>query len=411
MELEERISLFREMVLCCHNLYFWTFDMNLNLLETNCPEAEIAQHLFLSGDSRKTLLTYAGKHGKPIIMTNSFGLMWAAVPHSEGEGWGRIFILGPFFSSDLTDRMLANAISGLRPAASVRRQAESLLRSLPILSQSRCYEYVIMLYYCITGERITVSDMHYQESEEAEMLPASAAKGHADIHGTYAMEQEMVRMVREGNLGIQKHMSRIAITGNIGKLSSNPLQQMKNAVLVCIVLFSRAAIEGGLSPEISMTIADHYFQSVETCKNLQELQTLARTMQDDYVTRVHRIRSSALSRPIREACDYIDLHLEENPSIGRIAEHTKYSESYLCRRFKEETGSPVGTYVMCRRLERAADLLLGSRLTVREISERLNFCSPSNFSSHFKSVYGCVPSEWLKKKGVIGENNISSGNP
>lgn len=403
MDIEQRLALFREMVLCCHNLYFWTYDLELNLLETNCPDVEMVQHMFHMGNGRETLLSYAEEHSEPIIMTNALGLIWIAIPQHTEDSWGRIYFLGPFLAADLSEEKMKAALSKFRVNAAVFEQAEHFLQSLPILSLNRYFEYAVMMHYCITGERISVSDLHFQESEEAGQLSGQKVKQTTDIHGTYAMEQEMVRMVREGNLNIQKHISRMAVTGNIGKLSDDPHQQMKNALFVCITLFSRAAIEGGLSPEVSLTLSDHYFQSVETCKNMQELQVIARTMQDDYVMRVHRIRNSTVSKPIQEVCDYINLHLEENPSLNRISRHAKYSESYLSRKFREEMGVPVGTYIMQRRLERATDLLRNNKLTIKEISERLNFCSTSNFSKHFKDVYGVVPSEWREQNAKKGK--------
>lgn len=396
MELENRLALFRGMVQCCHNLYFWVYDLELRLLESDCPDVEMVQHMLRMGDSRETLLAFAPENDKPIIMTNSFGLMWIAIPRHFEDGRGRIYILGPFFTADLTEEALEAVMSRFTVSPAILEPAKRFLQSLPILSQSRLFEYAMMLYYCITGEKVSVSDLHYQESEPAVRQSAAPSRHPADIHGTYVLEQEMVRMVREGNLNYQKHMSRIAVTGTLGKLSDDPDRQLKNAVLVCIILFSRAAIEGGLSPEVAMTLTDHYFQGVENCKNLQDLQTLARTMQDDFVLRVHRIRNSALSKPIREVCDYIDLHLEDPPSLAQISEATKYSESYLSRKFKDEMGVSVGTYVMHRRLERVTDLLANSDLTVKDICERLKFCSSSYLSKQFKAAYGVKPSEWRK---------------
>jgi len=220
------------------------------------------------------------------------------------------------------------------------------------------------------------------------------------MHGTYEMEQQMVRMVREGNLDYKRHMDRIALAGSMGQLSrsGDQIRQMKNAVLVCIILFSRAAIEGGLAPEISMTLTDHYFQSVEACKSLPELTEIAMTMQDDFVLRVHKCRNSSLSKPVQECCDYIDLHMEEPFTLGDMAEKLRYSEVYLCRKFKEETGKTFRDYVRSRKLERAKDMMANNSLPIKEISERLGFCSLSYFGKSFKEAYGMSPSEWRQKK-------------
>ena len=147
-----------------------------------------------------------------------------------------------------------------------------------------------------------------------------------------------------------------------------------------------------------MTLTDHYFQSVETCKNMQELQVIARTMQDDFVQRVHRMRSSKLSRPIQECCDYLDLHIEEELTLRQMAAHLGYSEYYLSHKFRQEMGMSFREYLTRRRLSKAPDLLRNHALTIKDISERLRFCSQSYFAEQFREVYGVSPSEWRARQ-------------
>ena len=394
MNTDERVKLFGEMVLSCHPLYLWTFDPQLKLLESNFPDAQALNALFAEQSQQQLLTDYVRSHRKPILMTNTIGTIWTALPRWEEGFLFRVYVLGPVFTDDSAVRNLDAVLRRLRLTVSQREQAAAFLRELPVISLNRVFEYAIMLYYCVTGEQISVSDLHYQESETPAKRPARKPQ-RTDNHGTYAMEQEMVRMVREGNLDIQKHMNRLAVTGSIGKLAgSDPSRQMKNAVLVCIVLFSRAAIEGGLSPEIAMTLTDHYFQSVEACHSVTELTEIATTMQNDFVQRVHRCRTQRLSKPIAELCDYIHLHLEEELTLHGMAEQLKYSEYYLSRKFKQEIGTTVKDYIRSKRLEQAKLLLIDPSLEIRDISERLHFCSQSYFAESFRRQYGLSPSEW-----------------
>ena len=80
-----------------------------------------------------------------------------------------------------------------------------------------------------------------------------------------------------------------------------------------------------------------------------------------------------------------------------MAGQLKYSEYYLSRKFKQEMGVSFKDYLARRRLSRAKDLLRNNALTVREISERMHFCSPSYFAEQFKSVYGVSPSRWREE--------------
>ena len=209
----------------------------------------------------------------------------------------------------------------------------------------------------------------------------------------------MVRMVREGDLNYKAHMNRLAMTGSVGKLANgDPLRHAKNAVITCITLFSRAAIEGGMPSETALRLSDHYYQALEACKNIHEVSEVALTMQDDYVHRVHRIRTGSMSKQVLDCCEYIDTHLEEELSLGLLAERVNYSESYLSHKFKDETGVKIREYIRNKRLERAKALLLSSAVSVQDIATRYHFCSQSYFAEAFKAAYGTTPSQYRENR-------------
>lgn len=199
MTTDERLTFFEGMLLCCHNLYLWRYDRNLNLLHSNYPNPTSASALFSSGHFKELLLQYAQEHSKPIIMTSELGHIWVAVPEKPDGELERICVLGPFFVDDLSEKDIEDRLRQARLSSGLRQLARDFLRGLPVVSLNRMYEYSIMLYYTLTGEKISVSDLHYQESD---VKPARSVSGNAtvDAHGTYEMEQEMVRMVREGDL-------------------------------------------------------------------------------------------------------------------------------------------------------------------------------------------------------------------
>ena len=220
-----------------------------------------------------------------------------------------------------------------------------------------------------------------------------------DTHGTYLAEQEMLRMVREGDLELVRHIDRMAVTGTMGQLAQtgDALRQMKNAVQVSVTLFSRAAIEGGLSPETAYTLCDRYFQNVEAAKSLSELTGVATTMHRDFVERVHAVRTQKLSREIEAACSYIERHLEEELSIASLASYAGYMEYYFSKKFKRELGLTPAEYIRKKRLEKAALLLRSSDLDAQQIATRLQFCSQSYFTDCFRKEYGISPTKYRKE--------------
>lgn len=398
MNTEASLALFRDMVSCCHDLYLWTYDSGFHLISSNCPEQDTVNDLFMMSHRREAFDQQITAGNTPIIFTNEIGLMWVMAPQFEGEEFLRLYVLGPFFVDDIPPKSLEAELSKHNLSVPLRQDFLIFLRKLPIISLSRIFEYAIMLHFCVTGEKITVSDLRYCESEQR-TPEAYPQRELADAHGTYQDEQEMLRMVREGDLNYQTHMDRMSVTGHLGKLSNgDPMRQMKNVVLVCITLFSRAAIEGGLTPEVSYSLTDRYFQSVEACATISDLVEIAHTMQADFIQRVHRCRTSHLSQPVQACCDYIGLHLEDKLTLEQLAQQVGYTEYYLSKKFKREVGLTPNEYLRKARLERAALLLRTTQEDVQEISERLQFCSQSYFADHFRKLYGVSPTEYRTQK-------------
>ena len=400
MELNDRLELFQNMLLCCHDLYLWTFDRDMALEQSNCPQASVMSGLLAIGNRMEDTWAYAQANYAPLLLSNEVNLMWIAAPERDEKGLRRLHVLGPFFMDSVSPRGMEEKVRQMGMSAAICQDVIGFFRSLPVISLSRALEYAAMLHYCITGERIGVSDMNYWDAETASG-DSFSAKEAPDIHGTYEAEQEMLRIVREGDWqSLKGHMDKMSTIGHLGKLSNgDAMRQMQNAVEACITLFSRAAIEGGLAPEVSYTITDRYFQRVEACQSIAELTDVSMTMQEDFVQRVHRCRTEeGISQPVRACLDYIDLHLEDELSLRTLARLSGYSDYYVSKRFKKEVGMTPKEYIRKKRLERAKFLLRSTQADVREIGERLRFCSHSYFADAFRREVGMSPTQWREQE-------------
>ena len=70
------------------------------------------------------------------------------------------------------------------------------------------------------------------------------------------------------------------------------------------------------------------------------------------------------------------------------------NSSYLCTRFKNETGMTISTYVQKEKIKEAKRLLKGSKYTVAQISGALAFSSDSYFCAVFKKITGMTPESY-----------------
>lgn len=83
-------------------------------------------------------------------------------------------------------------------------------------------------------------------------------------------------------------------------------------------------------------------------------------------------------------------------SEPQIAAELGYTTSHFSREFKKYMHMTYIKYIIIRKANYAAKLILGSDKPILEISEELGYSSPSPFIVHFKEVFNCSPSQYRK---------------
>lgn len=97
---------------------------------------------------------------------------------------------------------------------------------------------------------------------------------------------------------------------------------------------------------------------------------------------------------IDEVIAYIHQHLDEPLPLSRLANHVAYSQYHFARIFKERIGLPPLYYVSTMRLQKAKDLLLRTKMSVRDIGLEIGQQSLGTFSTRFTERVGISPSEF-----------------
>lgn len=390
------LSLYRELITCTHNLYFWTFDSNLENIYNNCPSEILLD--YMNSSAVTTRFTSSLNTTVPIVLTNSLDFFWIADFEKNIEGkLLHIHVIGPIFIEDISLQKMKNDASLMHYSYRKKVDFLNVIKTLPVLNITRFYEYGLMMHYCITGQKITVSDLQYPKTENR--LSPEPEKKAIDSHGTWAFEQEMLRMVENGNLNMKQFASQMSSGANLGSLGNgDPLRQFKNITIIFTALCTRAAIQGGLPVEIAYTLSDHYISALEASGNISDIAEINDMMQDDFVKRVHQIKlNSGLSLQIKNCCSYIELHIKEPFSLEKLSKAVGYSKNYLCKKFKDETGTTISKYVLEHKIELAKKMLLETPHNIHEIGEKLGFHSHSYFCEQFKRQAGISPGEFRKQ--------------
>jgi AraC-like DNA-binding protein len=103
---------------------------------------------------------------------------------------------------------------------------------------------------------------------------------------------------------------------------------------------------------------------------------------------------------MRRATEFLDTHLNGDINLRSVAEVCDISLSHFARAFKHSFRKPPYQWLLERRIEKAQDLLLNSRLSIAGIAIQCGFTDQSGFNRSFKRISGATPGEW--RRTMIG---------
>ena len=106
--------------------------------------------------------------------------------------------------------------------------------------------------------------------------------------------------------------------------------------------------------------------------------------------------SAAKNRYVREAVEYIDSHYGEAVKIDFLASELHISRKYLCAVFGKHMGMSAKEYLLLRRTEAAARLLISTDMPVSEIAAAVGYGEYTQLSRLFKEKKGMSPLQYRK---------------
>jgi YesN/AraC family two-component response regulator len=217
------------------------------------------------------------------------------------------------------------------------------------------------------------------------------------FHAPYSPEFSFYIAVKSGETDKVSQLckSEFSEKNGFGKLSENPLQNIKYHFVVTAALISRYCIEGGMEHETAYSLSDLYIQKADVCTSASQISQLHAEMSADYAQRMKKLRKNKIfSKQITRCVDYIYNNLHKRIFISDLAKYTGLNPSYLSRLFKKETGITVTEYIQNRKIETAKNMLKYSSYLPSQIASILAFPNQSYFVEVFKKKVGMTPKKY-----------------
>lgn len=310
-------------------------------------------------------------------------------------GHNAIYIVGPvsfaspvYLNCDYNELMLEEEIEKYVPQVNPDDYLEDILFLNHMITRVESTTEQIIETNCLNHDHTGKVQKHFNDI----LFENHENNVH---HNPYDQEMREFGSIENGDLIQLEKSLQEDYDGTIGTLAKDPLRNLKNLGIVLVTLASRAAIRGGLSPEISFSLSDSYIQQIEECKDLALVAPLAHKAEFQYAEMVHEIKEKQKgilkkqkNPRINKCKDFIFSHLHDRITLEDLAAEADCNPNYLSQLFKECEGISISGYILQEKINRAKNLLIYSDYSYIEIATYLGFSSQSHLGTQFKKHTG-----------------------
>jgi len=100
---------------------------------------------------------------------------------------------------------------------------------------------------------------------------------------------------------------------------------------------------------------------------------------------------------VRKTMDYIDEHITQDITLGKLAEAFYMNSTSISRQFKKHTGLTLRSYILSRRIE-LAKFLLSDGMSITDACFQSGFGDYANFIRSFTKIVGIPPGKYIKQR-------------
>ena len=116
-------------------------------------------------------------------------------------------------------------------------------------------------------------------------------------------------------------------------------------------------------------------------------------------------RGCLLAWQAHKVHDYIDSHITGPVLVADLCALVQRSEAHFSRSFKRTFGESPHSFVIRRRVERAAQYMLTTDASLSDIASRCGFADQAHFCRHFRQSVGETPAAWRRVHRLQHDQN------
>ena len=344
---------------------------------------ETASSIINNMDALVSLKKRVSKKETLQFLQNSFYENYILIKNPKGF----IILVGPV----VMERIRRGAVLHLIKKKMVSSHKQSLLinyySNLECITDRQFYYSGKLIEMMLTTQEPILQETETIENSEEEPLNYNESEIRSFSHSPYFLEQEITNLVATGDTNGARNILNRINTHKRANLASSEIRSLKNSLICDCTFMTRAAIKGGVNPEISFYHSDRFIRDIEAAIDFDTLEKLELRMIIEFTSLVKEYQKTQYSQTVRSTIDYIDSHLKQPITLTEIADALFINPSYLSGLFSKEKGMTLTSYIKKSRIEASKWKLCYTDNSVANIALIYQFSSQSYFISCFKSFF------------------------
>lgn len=162
-----------------------------------------------------------------------------------------------------------------------------------------------------------------------------------------------------------------------------------------ITMAVRKMDEKGVPKSVGAVFQRNVFIELVKCKSITEIFALYNEFFQEIFKLTKLYYEKKYSNVVLRAITYIYNHRFIHIIPRDVSNGINYNNSYLSKKFKQETNMNLSDYIHMGKMDIAKELLDRNVCNLLTISETLGYSSYSYFSKIFKKTFGLSPSQYL----------------
>ena len=308
--------------------------------------------------------------------------------------------VGPFRDEDLSPNYFTQILKESHISPTDIQRMKSIYEKMPLVQVDAVANVTknIIANFIPEFKELTPELMQYSKHTRAVNI-------NSDLLDNFSIEYaekyrellfEFIHFLKMGDsTNARKSLNHFLDTFNM--ISNKSMRDYKMILQVinnyCHLTFLQTAIH----PLHILKLSETTRMKIENTVSLAKLEQLSYEICHKYCLLVRNYANPESSRLTKDVISYIQLHLEEELSLRRLAAHFHRNASVLSNTFSKETGQTLTQFIHQTRIQEAIRLFNTTNMSVSEVAMAVGYPDFSYFSKVFSKNVGYSPRDYRQQ--------------